>query len=119
MARLLPRLIIDRPRRRRARRCDFWIPRVVEVPQAGRRSRRTHAQRALDELGNHYNNMTFCIESLKTARRPSDKARIKAIMKSSERMVSKLREVAARHERLARSYGYKAPFNRPESDSNP
>jgi hypothetical protein len=77
------------------------------------------AQKALDEMGRHYANINLCGEQLKTARLSSDKARIKAIMRSSQRRVSKLEEAAARHEHLARYYGYKAPFKRPESDSNP
>jgi hypothetical protein len=79
----------------------------------------SRAQRALDEMGRHYANIALCSEALKTARLSSDKARIVAIMKSSRRMVSKLEEAAARHECLARYYGYKTPFKRPESDSNP
>jgi hypothetical protein len=77
------------------------------------------AQRALDEMGRHYTNINLCLESLKTARLSADKARIKGIMKTSQRMVSKLEEVAARHEHLARTYGYTPPFKRPEQDPGP
>ena len=46
-----------------------------------------HAARArwaLDEMGTHYNNMQLCTGSLKTARRPSEKPGIMAIMKTFE-----------------------------------
>ena len=77
------------------------------------------AQKALDEIGRHYTNITICNESLKTARLSSEKARIKGIMKSSQRSLVKLEETAARHERLARYYGHTAPFKRPEQDPGP
>jgi hypothetical protein len=77
------------------------------------------AQRALDEMRIQYANVELCLESLKKARRPSDKTSIEAIMKSSRHKLVKLEEAAIRHERLAREYGYTAPFKRPKSDSNP
>ncbi len=76
----------------------------------------TRAQRALDDMGIHYANIKLCSAELKKARLPSDKARYEAIMKSSQRRVVKLEEAAARHERLARYYGYRAPLKRPDPD---
>jgi hypothetical protein len=75
------------------------------------------AQKALDELGRHVMNINLCLDSLKTARLTSAKTRIRAIMKSSERMVTKLEEVAVRHERLARYYGHRSPLKRTDTDS--
>ena len=77
------------------------------------------AQKALDEMGRHYANVNVCLEALKTARRPSEKASIEAIMRSSRSRIVKLEEAAARHERLARDHGYRAPLKRPDPDAKP
>jgi hypothetical protein len=76
----------------------------------------SRAQRALDEMSRHYYNIKFCMRELKSARRPSDKARYEGLMKSSRHRLVKLEEAASRHEHLARDYGYEAPFKRPDAD---
>src|SRR5262249_3362241 len=83
------------------------------------REHAARAQRALDEMGRHYANIKLCTESLRTARRPADRAGIEAIMRSSRTRLVKLEEAAARHERLARDYGYRAALNRPDPDPKP
>jgi flagellar basal body-associated protein FliL len=77
------------------------------------------AQKTFDAMGSHYANIALCSEAVKTARLPAEKARIRAIMKTSERVLSKLEETAAHHERLARSYGYTGTLKRPDPDSKP
>ena len=74
----------------------------------------SRAQRAMDEANNEYQNIKFTSENLKKAIVPSDKARFEAILKTSRRRLGRLEETAARHERLARDYGYQGPFKRPE-----
>jgi type II secretory pathway component PulM len=83
---------------------SWWRPHKLAEEHASR------AQRALDEMDSHHANIALCSEALKQARLPSEKARYQSQIKSSRRVLAKLEEVAARHERLARAYGYKAPF---------
>ena len=78
----------------------------------------SRAQKAFDEMGSHYANIALCSDALKTARLPAEKARYQSMIKSSRHLLLKLEDAAARHERLARSYGYSAPFKRPEPDYN-
>jgi hypothetical protein len=77
------------------------------------------AQKALDEMGRHYANIKLCTDILKTARHPSEKASLERKRKSSRDRLVKLEEAAARHERLARYYGYEAPLKRPDPDAKP
>ncbi len=77
------------------------------------------AQKAFDAMYSHYENIKLLSYELKRTRLRSDKARYEAMMKSSQRRLVKLEETAARHERLARYYGHKAPFKRPEQDPGP
>ena len=74
----------------------------------------SRAQRALDEANNEYQTIKFISEGLKKVRAPSDKARYEAILKTSRRRLGRLEETAARHERMARDYGYQGPFKRAE-----
>ncbi len=92
---------------------EWWKSQRLAEDHASR------AQKALNEMGKHYATIRLCKEQLKTARLPTEKARYESLIRSSRSRLVKLEEATVRHERLARSYGYKAPFKRPESDSNP
>ena len=65
-------------------------------------------------MGRQYANIMICLESLKTARLPSEKAGIKAIMKSSDgASVAKLEDVASRHDVWRGRSGYTASCSVP------
>ncbi len=77
------------------------------------------AQMAFDEMNKHFSNRKLLEGELKKARRPADRARYEAMMRSSRSRLVKLEEAAVRHERLARYYGYRLPFKRPEPQTVP
>jgi hypothetical protein len=71
------------------------------------------AQKAFDEMETHHRNIQLCRELLRTARGRSEKARYEGLITSSRHRLARLEEAGVRHERLARSYGYRAAFRRP------
>jgi len=75
------------------------------------------AQKALDVMYLYHHMMKDSSNRVKRARLPSDKARWQEAVEVARHKLEKLEETAARHERLARYYGYQAPLRRTDPDS--
>jgi hypothetical protein len=76
----------------------------------------SRAQKALNEMSRYKFDLEYVAAKSQKRIRPSERAAYEAMAKYANAKLARLEEVAARHERLARSYGHTEPFKRPEPE---